>query len=115
MKRLYFIRVLMFITVVIAWPNVSAAMSSDTELFLIDESVLSGRVIPAISDFLVRGDSTAAKQLLREAILSQQFQTTLRGTVTGDHRASWARKERRYSDPQDQQYLSKKFRIWRRY
>jgi len=59
-------------------------MSSDTELFLIDESVLSGRVIPAISDFLVRGDSTAAKQLLREAISSQQFQTTLRSTVTGD-------------------------------
>ncbi|MBZ5492451.1 MAG: hypothetical protein LAO76_16100 [Acidobacteriia bacterium] len=59
-------------------------MSSDTELFLIDESVLSGRVIPAISDFLVHGDSTAAKQLVREAISSQQFQTTLRSPATGD-------------------------------
>lgn len=84
MKRFYFIRVLIFAPAVIASPNLSAAMSADTELFLIDESVLNGRVIPAISDFLVRGDSTAAKQLVREAISSQQFQTTLRSTVTGD-------------------------------
>lgn len=84
MKRLYFIRILIFTAAVIAWPNLSAAMSADTELFLIDESVLNGRVIPAISDFLDRGDSTAAKQLVREAISSQQFQTTLKSAVIGD-------------------------------
>jgi hypothetical protein len=59
-------------------------MTADTEPFLIDESILSGRVIPAISDFLDRGDSTAAKQLVREAITSQQFQTTLRSSVVVD-------------------------------
>jgi hypothetical protein len=84
MKRLYFIRVLILTTAVIAWPNLNIAMSADTELFLIDQSVLIGRVIPAISDFLDRGDSTAAKQLVSEAISSQQYQTTLRSTVTGD-------------------------------
>ena len=40
MKRLYFIRVLILTTAVIAWPNLNIAMSADTELFLIDQSVL---------------------------------------------------------------------------
>jgi hypothetical protein len=41
--------------------NSSAAISADTELFLIDESVLKRRVISAISYFLQRGDSAAEK------------------------------------------------------
>lgn len=69
---------------VVAWPNVCAAMSANTELLLIDESVLSGRVIPAISDFLDRGESATAKQLVRETISGQQFQTALKSDVSGD-------------------------------
>lgn len=83
-KRLYPISVLIFIMAVMALPNLSVAMSVDTELFLIDESVLQGRVIPAISDFLDRGDSTAAKQLVQEAMLSQQFQAALKSNVSGE-------------------------------
>ena len=43
-----------------ALPNLSVAMSADTDLLLIDESLLEGRVIPAISDFLERGDPESA-------------------------------------------------------
>jgi hypothetical protein len=84
MKCLYLIGVLIFTMAVIAWPNSSAAMSVDTELFLIDESVLKGRVLPAIADFLDHGDSAAAKRLVHEAISSQQFQAALKSNVSGD-------------------------------
>jgi hypothetical protein len=59
-------------------------MSADTELFLIDDSILQGRVIPAVSDFLDRNDPDAAKRLVHEAISSQQFQTSIRSAVSGD-------------------------------
>jgi len=68
----------------IASPSLSAAMSANTELFLIDESVLKGRVIPAISDFLDRGDPIAAKRLVQEAMSSQQFQAALKSNVRGE-------------------------------
>src|SRR5262245_43143963 len=88
MKGLYLIGILIFTTAVMAWPNSSVAMSADTELFLIDESILKARVIPAISDFLDRVDSAAAKQLVREAISSQQFQAALKSAVSGDRMAA---------------------------
>lgn len=81
MKRLYLFGILIFTT---AWPNSGAAMSTNTELFLIDESVLRGRVIPAISDFIDRSDSAAAKELVREAISGQHFQAALKSDVAGD-------------------------------
>jgi len=78
MKGLYLIGTLIFTTAVAAWANSSAAMSTDTELFLIDENVLKGRVIPAVSSFVNGGDPGAAKQLVQEAISSRQFQTALK-------------------------------------
>jgi hypothetical protein len=84
MKRLYLIGILIFTMAVMAWPELSAAMSADTELFLIDESVLKGRVIPAISNFLDSSDSATAKELVQEAISSRQFQAALTSDVSGD-------------------------------
>ena len=81
MTRSCLIVILIFTT---AWPNLSAAMSTDTELFLIDENVLKGRVMPAISDFLDRGDSAASKELVQEAMSSQQFQAALNSDVSGE-------------------------------
>jgi hypothetical protein len=53
-------------------------MSVDTELFLIDDAVLKDRVIPAVNDFLDRGDSSAANKLLHETVSGRQFQTALK-------------------------------------
>ena len=74
MKRFYVIGIVIF---TIVWPNASATMGVDTELFLIDESLLRERVIPAVSAFLDHGDPTAARQLVEEAISTQQFQATV--------------------------------------
>jgi len=84
MKHSDLIGTLIFTMGLIACPNLSIAMSVETELLLIDESVLNGRVIPAISDFLEHGDPAAAKQLVQEAVSGQQFQETLKSDVSSD-------------------------------
>ena len=86
MKCLYF--GLTLTLVLMALPNLSVAMSADTDLLLIDESLLEGRVIPAISDFLERGDPESAKQLVRETIFSQQFQQALKSDLNDDRMAA---------------------------
>ena len=83
-KSFCLLRTLIFTIGAICRPNLNASMSANTELLLIDESILKGRVIPAISDFLDRGDSAAGKQLVQEAISSQQFRTAIKSSVNGD-------------------------------
>lgn len=83
-KRLCLVEIMILTTGLVCWPNSSAAMSADTELFLIDESVLKGRVAPAISDFLDRGDAAPASQLVQEAISSQLFQIALKAHASGE-------------------------------
>jgi len=63
---------------VVTRPNACMAMSTDTELLLIDVDLLKGRVMPAISDYIERQDSGPAKQLVLEATLGQQFQTVIK-------------------------------------
>lgn len=60
------------------------AMSVDTELLLIDNEVLQQQVIPAISDFLNRGDPTAARRLVGQAMLTQQFQGVLKSDAAAE-------------------------------
>ena len=74
---------LIFIMAVVIWPNASMAMSTDTELLLIDDDLLKGRVMPAISAYIGRNDSGPAKQLVLEATSGQQFQMAIKPDANG--------------------------------
>jgi len=81
-KGAYFIGRLILMMAVVVLPNASFAMSVDTELLLIDHNVLQGRVVPAIAGFLDRGDPTAARRLVAEAISGQQFHAAMKSDRT---------------------------------
>jgi hypothetical protein len=68
---------------VVIWPKASVAMSTDTELLLIDDDLLKGQVMPAISDYIERNDSGPAKQLVLEAKLGQLFQMAIKLDANG--------------------------------
>ena len=82
MKPSDFIGMLILTMTVVVRPNASVAMSADTELLLIDDNVLKVQVVPAIADFLDRGDPSAARRLVEEAISGKQFQAILKGDRT---------------------------------
>src|SRR6266850_1798288 len=52
-------------------------MSVDIELALIDASTLQRQVIPAVADFVERGDSAPAKELVEATMASPQFRAAL--------------------------------------
>ena len=74
---------LILIMALLIWPKAIVAMSTDTELLLIDDTLLKGQVMPAISDVIERNDSGPAKRLFREATLNQQFQLAVRSDDNG--------------------------------
>ena len=78
MKDLFSPEWLILIMAVTVLPNMSVAMSTDTELLLIDDNILEGQVVPAISEFIEHNDSGPAKQLVRNARMGQQFQTSIK-------------------------------------
>src|SRR5579864_6233846 len=82
-NRLRPIGTLLLTATVLTLSNMGIAMSADTELLLIDESVLNGRVIPAVSDFLDRGNSAAARQLVEEAMLNHRFEAAVKSDAAG--------------------------------
>ena len=79
-----FNRIIIFVIVVMACRSWGAGMGADTELFLIDESILNGQIMPAIVDFLERDDASAARRLVDEAMSGQQFKAAITSKNYGD-------------------------------
>jgi hypothetical protein len=72
-------------------PVLIKTMSVETELYLIDEFGLV-RVMPAISDFLDRGETVTADKILRETLAGEPFQALQRtNPVLADYFAHGSR------------------------
>jgi hypothetical protein len=53
-------------------------MSVDIKLFLVDDSILNERVIPAVADFVNSGNAEGATALFRETVSNKNFKAALK-------------------------------------